>query len=86
MMFRKAITISVWQSRMDIIRPPLPIHPSRLLPGDQTTMNFGAQLSSLAKPAATGGGGRNPIIGIAGLFLLLGGAGMGIYLWRARRQ
>lgn len=59
--------------------------PLTLNPGDQTTMNFGAQLSSLAKPVATGGGGRNPIIGIAGIVLLLGGAGMGIYLWRAKR-
>lgn len=60
--------------------------PLTLIPGDQTTMNFGAQLSSLARPAATGGGGRNPIIGIVGIVLLLGGAGMGIYLWRAKRQ
>ncbi len=60
--------------------------PLTLVAGDQTTMNFGAQLSSLARPTATGSSGRNPIIGIAGIILLLGGAGMGIYLWRAKRQ
>lgn len=60
--------------------------PITLMAGDLTTMNFGAQQSSLARPTATGDGGRNPIIGIAGIILLLGGAGMGIYLWRVRRQ
>ena len=60
--------------------------PIKLVAGDQTTMNFGAQLSSLAQPVASGEGGRNPIIGIAGLILLLGGGGMGIYLWLSKRR
>ena len=60
--------------------------PIKLVAGDQTTMNFGAQLSSLAQPATSGEGGRNPIIGIAGLVLLLGGAGLGIYFWLSKRR
>jgi len=60
--------------------------PLILVAGDQTTINFGAQLSSLAQPVATGEGGRNPIIGIAGLVLLLGGAGLGVYMWLAKRR
>ncbi len=60
--------------------------PIKLVAGDTTTMNFGAQLSSLAQPATSGEGGRNPIIGIAGLVLLLGGAGLGIYFWLSKRR
>ncbi len=55
--------------------------PLTLMAGDQTTMNFGAQTSSLAQPQNTSDGGRNPILGIAGLILLLGGAGMGVFVW-----
>jgi hypothetical protein len=55
--------------------------PLILMAGDQTTMNFGAQLSSLAQPQNTADGGRNPILGIAGLILLLCGAGMGVFIW-----
>lgn len=60
--------------------------PLVLMAGDQTTINFGAQLSSLAQPVASGEGGRNPILGIAGLVLLLGGAGLGVYIWLGKRR
>lgn len=59
--------------------------PLTLIAGDQATMNFGAQLSSLARPAGIGEGGRNPVIGIAGLVFILAGAGLGLYFWRMRR-
>jgi len=60
--------------------------PLHLAAGDQTVMNFGAQLSSLAQPAGTGEGGRNPILGIAGLVLVLVGGGLAFYFWRLRKS
>jgi len=36
-------------------------------------------------PEESAGGGRNPILGIAGGFFLLGGLGLAIYMWRARK-
>ena len=60
--------------------------PLTLVAGDQTTMNFGAQLSSLAQPTGPGEGGRNPILGLAGLILILGGAGLSFYFWRLRKH
>ncbi len=59
--------------------------PLTLKPGDQTTMNFGAQASSLLNPGGAGGTGRNPLLGIAGLVLVLAGGGMAFFIWRSRR-
>lgn len=60
--------------------------PLKLLPGEVSTMNFGAQLSSQAQPVSPGEGGRNPILGILGGILILGGIGMGIFFLRPRRK
>ncbi len=59
--------------------------PLKLLPGEVSTMNFGAQLSSQAQPVSPGEGGRNPILGILGGILILGGIGLGVFFLRPRR-
>ncbi|MGH2581277.1 MAG: LysM peptidoglycan-binding domain-containing protein [Anaerolineales bacterium] len=64
-------------------------HTIQLSPGDATTLNFGAQLGS---GAALGGalsleeGGRSPLMGLLGMVLLLGGAGLGAYTWQMARR
>lgn len=60
-----------------------------LAPGDTSYLNFGAQLSGVSAAQKTGDGedgGRSPIVGILGLFLLLGGAGLGFYSMFVNRQ
>jgi LysM repeat protein len=52
--------------------------------GDKTTLNFGAQLNSQASPVSPSEGGHSPILGLVGAVLLLGGVGLGIYMWRSR--
>lgn len=58
---------------------PLPVHP-----GDSSTLNFGAQLSSRA-PEQVPVEKTSPILGFLGGLLVLGGAGLGIYVWRLKR-
>ena len=64
-------------------------HTIQLSPGDATTLNFGAQLGSAA---TLGGalsleeGGRSPLMGLLGMVLLLGGAGLGAYTWQMARR
>ncbi|MEX1071561.1 MAG: LysM peptidoglycan-binding domain-containing protein [Anaerolineales bacterium] len=60
----------------------------QLHPGDQTTLNFGAQASS---SSGLGGlspeeGGRSPLMGLLGIVLILGGAGLGAYTWQMARR
>ncbi len=52
--------------------------------GDDAQLNFGAQISSQAEidGSGDGGGGRSPILLVAGLLVLLGGLGLGIYSMR----
>jgi hypothetical protein len=62
-----------------------------LAPGDTSYLNFGAQLGGVGAAQETGDvggedGGRSPILGILGIFLLLGGAGLGIYFMYANQQ
>jgi hypothetical protein len=60
-----------------------------LAPGDISYLNFGAQLSGVSAAQETGGnedGGRSPLLGILGIFLLLGGAGLGIYALYINQQ
>ena len=52
--------------------------------GESSTLDFGAQISSLAVPTPVSEGGRSPVLGIMGGILVLAGAGMGIYVWRLR--
>jgi hypothetical protein len=53
--------------------------------GDQASIDFGAQSKTVtaSQPAETEAGGRSPILGIFGFLLLLAGAGLGYYSWRA---
>jgi hypothetical protein len=55
--------------------------------GDQASVDFGAQSKTvtITDPEATGGGGRSTALGIFGFLLLLGGAGLGYYAWRANQ-
>jgi hypothetical protein len=60
--------------------------PLKLLAGDKSTMNFGAQ-SKTAAVGETGNtsSGRNPVVAIVGGIFILGGIGVGIYFLRQRR-
>jgi hypothetical protein len=53
--------------------------------GDRASIDFGAQSKSVtvSEPIETQEGGRSSILGIFGLLLLLGGAGLGYYAYRA---
>lgn len=55
--------------------------------GDDTTLNFGAQLSSAAAAAKVSveEGGRSPLLGVIGIVLLLAGIGLGIFSTRLGR-
>jgi len=50
--------------------------------GDQSTLDFGAQINSQAAPPPPSQAGRSPILGIVGGLLLIGGAGLGVYVRR----
>jgi hypothetical protein len=54
-------------------------------PGDQITVNFGAQPKTIAA-AVTGSKGPSPLLGVIGAALLLGGIGIGAYSWRMLRK
>ncbi|KPL77654.1 hypothetical protein ADN00_08645 [Ornatilinea apprima] len=60
-------------------------YPLILRAGDRSILDFGAQLSSEAQPLAPSEGGRSPVMAIVGGLLLLGGIGLGVYFWRARK-
>jgi hypothetical protein len=53
--------------------------------GDRASIDFGAQAKTVAANQTTEdqGGGRSSVLGIFGLLLLLGGAGLGYYAYRA---
>lgn len=55
--------------------------------GDESTLNFGAQLSSQAAAAnpSVEEGGRSPLLGVIGIALLLAGIGLGIFSTRMGR-
>ena len=56
-------------------------YPLTLKAGDMATLGFGAQL----KGQTQAGGGGSIWPAIVGIILVLGGAGMGIYLWRSNK-
>ncbi len=60
-------------------------YPLTVNPGDRSTIAFGAQLSSQARPESGLEGGRSPLLGILGGIMVLLGAGLGVYLWRIKR-
>lgn len=54
--------------------------------GDRASIDFGAQSKTVTANQTTeeqGGGGRSSAVGIFGLLLLLGGAGLGYYAYRS---
>jgi murein DD-endopeptidase MepM/ murein hydrolase activator NlpD len=55
--------------------------------GDRASIDFGAQSKTvtITDPDAADGGGRSSVLGFFGLLLLLGGAGLGYYAWRANQ-
>lgn len=61
-------------------------YPLTLRGGDQTTLDFGAQVSSAAAPQSVEEGGQSLILGIMGLVLVLGGIGLGVYMLLIRRK
>lgn len=53
--------------------------------GDQSILNFGAQISSRAEPPSVQDGGKSPLMLIIGAVLILLGGGIGFYFFRMRR-
>lgn len=51
--------------------------------GDRASIDFGAQSKTLTVSEPAEEGGKSSALGIFGLFLLLGGAGLGYYAYRA---
>jgi hypothetical protein len=53
--------------------------------GDRASIDFGAQSKAVtvSETTAQQGGGRSSVLGIFGLLLLLGGAGLGYYAYRS---
>lgn len=53
--------------------------------GDRASIDFGAQskTATLSEATENQGGGRSSVLGIFGLLLLLGGAGLGYYAYRS---
>jgi hypothetical protein len=60
--------------------------PLKLLAGEVSTMNFGAQLNSQTSPISPSQGGRNPILGILGGILILGGVVVAFFFLRPKRM
>jgi hypothetical protein len=56
--------------------------------GDETRLNFGAQLGSAAQSEilTPEEGGRSPLMGLLGFVLLLSGTGLGLYTWQLSRR
>ncbi len=56
-------------------------------PGDDITIDFGAQTASnLPAEEAAAGGGRSVLLGVAGGLFLVGGIGLGIFMLRSRKN
>ena len=75
------------------VAPPDNFNPTMLMSynltvkaGDRASIDFGAQTKTITANQTAeeqGGGGRSSILGIFGLLLLLGGAGLGYYAYRS---
>jgi hypothetical protein len=73
------------------VAPPIGYNPTTLMnyplelrPGDASTLDFGAQESSVA-PIEVVEEPTSPILGILGALLVIGGIGLGLYIWLSRR-
>jgi LysM repeat protein len=56
--------------------------------GDETYLDFGAQINSVSEPeapVASGGNGKSPLLGIIGGVLLVAGVGLGVFASRMMR-
>jgi hypothetical protein len=60
-------------------------YPLKVAAGDQTVLDFGAQISVKALPPLPSEGGRSPLLGILGAVLVLGGIGLAIFMFTMRR-
>jgi len=74
------------------VAPPAGYNPTTLMnyalelrPGDASTLDFGAQQSSVAQVVVVEEP-TSPIMGILGGLLVLGGLGLGLYVWLSRRS
>jgi hypothetical protein len=77
---------SVSVAAPDGYNPTMNLTSSMLVsPGDQVSVNFGAQPKAVAS-ASPISKGPSPLLGIIGAALLLGGIGMGAYTWRMLRK
>ena len=54
-------------------------------PGERAILDFGAQISSVAKPVPVSEGGHSPMLGVVGGILVLAGAGLWVYFRTMRR-
>jgi hypothetical protein len=53
--------------------------------GERAILDFGAQMSSVAKPVPVSEGGHSPMLGIVGGILVLSGGGLWVYFRTMRR-
>lgn len=60
-------------------------YPLTLTAGDQAVLDFGAQISARALPTPVEEGGHSPLLGILGGLLVLGGIGLGIFMFAVKR-
>ncbi len=60
-------------------------YPLKLSGGDKSILDFGAQPGSQLIEPAPSEGGKSPLLGIFGVLLILGGAGLGFYVARMGR-
>lgn len=61
----------------------------QLSPGDETSLNFGAQAGSSSGfniLAPEEGGPPSPLMGLLGIVLVAAGGGLGVYSWRLSRR
>jgi len=61
-------------------------YPLKLLAGDSSYLDFGAQISSAAVPVPVSEGGRSPVMAIIGGVFILGGIGLGVYFGLSQRK
>ncbi len=61
-------------------------YPLKLVAGDSSVLDFGAQISSAAVPVPVSEGGRSPVMAIIGGVLILGGIGLGVYFGLSQRK
>ena len=61
-------------------------YPLKLLAGDTSVLDFGAQIGSAAIPVPVSEGGKSPVMAIIGGVLILGGIGLGVYFGLSQRK